>query len=116
MEIVKKISLDGAIAGMVVCGDILDRNRNMLAGDGVTLTDGMIRSLKRFDIAEIAVKVVVDQEPADNCDVNVSNEAMLKTKIDRVDRMFQAHEAETINLTLKTMLVGYLETKYRAKN
>jgi hypothetical protein len=51
----KHISLDEVSSGMVLADDLLDANGRILITQGATLTDDMIRSLQRHQIATVSI-------------------------------------------------------------
>lgn len=97
----QKISLDNAVAGMVLSTDLLRSSGEIVLPAGAVLSDTLISSLKRHQFNEISI-VINDPQAAQE------EIRRLEKKIERVHQLFKVNENETLNQQFKNYLLGYL--------
>lgn len=82
MKIVEILSVADGLPGMRLAEAVTDQAGNILMQGGVELSESMLASLRRRDIAQIAIERDVDEDPA-------KREARLAELRQTLDRRFR---------------------------
>jgi len=107
MRSTKSIPVEDAVQGMTLSCNLTDQHGNVLLPENTILTEAMIGSIRRHDIAEVAVEFDSDD---DQYASDQSQRMNLEEKIKRVDQLFLLHENESANLQLKQFLINFIRS------
>jgi len=98
-----QLPLEEVSPGMVVAAPILDEGGRVLLPAGSTLSEGVIASLERRDIASVTVEVEVQMDPAEA----EARRVRLKAQLDHLFR--HAGEGEEMHALYAAVLDFSLE-------
>jgi hypothetical protein len=94
-----KISLDSAVAGMILADDLRDANANVLLPRGATLTEATLISLRRRNIESL--HVLTETQPA------ADSEIARKFQRQRLAKLFRAADESGANALLLQHIMQY---------
>lgn len=77
------VDIDAAVEGMVLACDLCDAGGNVLLGQGATLSEASLRSLRRRGVAQLQVAGEEDAVDA------VDDAAERQRRCDRLDHVFR---------------------------
>lgn len=94
-----RISLDSAVAGMILADDLRDANANVLLPRGATLTEAALISLRRRNIESL--HVLTETQPA--ADSEIAREYQRQ----RLVKLFRAADDSGTNALLLQHIMQY---------
>lgn len=86
----KTIDIDDAVEGMALASDLCDTGGNILLGQGATLSEASLRSLRRRGIGQL--DIVGTQEEAAGIDEIAASAERLR-RCERLDHVFRRSAA-----------------------
>lgn len=112
MNVTKIIPLDSATEGMTLAENLSDSRGHILLPAMARLTNNMITSLRRHQIAQVVVIAEGEENLSDEADRTI----FLEKKIQRINRLFAPHENHALNAQFKSYVIDFFSAGDHGKN